>query len=1019
MEPKERNIKFIPDKELLLYKREKGEDSNDLLNTLPYVDALQQCINRIPEGDGFTIGLYGEWGSGKSSILTTLKERLVKDKDNPLKFVTYDAWKYSQDSFRRMFLLELQTQLGVKRSELMDRFYDNINEDVEVNRKINWKYFFSVILIVILIYALLVWLISLGTIESQTKSTCINIATLVSVFSTLAVFFKHTADDLKVTVQKSRLFAPEQFEACYQDIIDSVLNPSTAKQIWTKITGQKSYKKIIVIVDNIDRCSAQQAQELLTTIKTFMGKENVIFIIPIAVNALINHIVESSNKEADEKEANEYLRKFFNVALWIKPFHNDEMYDFTYHLVSKYNINLNPTSISIISREYATNPRRIIQLLNNLLEEASLYDADFIAKHESMICIISILREEFHNYYLKVVNNPSWLFEEPQQDYECYSKELATFWKRTKVTILSYKNDIESLDKILSNSNVFGNLPHDITTAIEANEIQTIKDFITDKPEVKSEVIDCLKDKLNKALTRNVSNDVINLLQTICTMLHDRMFDDYDITLFANLFENNYDWSHVIKYFEGEKVNKYLIEFSIALNSKNYKSLLSSLLDHWGLSVKPSVNGEKCNINIIDSIYYYCSIIDSSLIDTNTLDMFKNAYSLEPVKCFDYKYNEAELLFNNDFFHDLFRDVKDSNVFDDLGLNWQVQNISKQISFEEKPFNSYVNLLTEQMPNYKYNENNADKIKPYIEALTDLMQTYNGAQLVDNSKIKTFANRTFSSTNVQISYNNTQRRNIIVDCKSDNDTEALFVKFLKLSSILCGEITLDATSFADLMNCSSEIQIALIDVSVQLINNNVDIKPYRKSILAYGNYDDANYLILLSFLLQNDDEGNLRLESADATAQLSAILETVKNDDNDCKLETFITKVVENTNVKSIFFTVVSKYSKDELLKLPRKLQELAIDNFEDKIDEFENNTPVLSIIAQKGSATAISKLVKIITSKLLDPKTINDAVKLILSLHHCNKTSKNLIIATLENTDKEQLDKETKEKCIDYLRAL
>ena len=1018
MEPKERNIKFIPDKELLLYKREKGEESNDLLNTLPYVDALEQCINRIPEEDGFTIGLYGEWGSGKSSILTTLKEQLIKDKDNSFKFVTYDAWKYSQDSFRRMFLLELQTQLGVNRSELMDRFYDNINEDVEVNRKINWKYFFTVILFVLVIYALLVGSLSLSTFEPQTKSTCINIATLVSVFSTLAVFFKHSADDLKVTVQKSRLFAPEQFEGCYQEIIDRALNPSKAKQVWTKITGKKSCKKIIVIVDNIDRCSAQQAQELLTTIKTFMGKKNVIFIIPVAVNALINHIVESSNKEADEKEANEYLRKFFNVALWIKPFHNDEMYDFTSHLVSKYNINLNPTSISIISREYATNPRRIIQLLNNLIEESSLYEADFMAKHESMICIISILREEFHNYYLKVINNPSLLFKEPNEGKE-YSEELVTFWKRTKVTILSYKNNIESLDKILSNSNVFGNLPHNITADIEVNNIQAIKDFIKDKPEAKSKVIDCLKDKVNKALTRNVTNDVINLLQTVCTMQHEGMLDDYDITLFANLFDNNYDWRHVIKYFEGEKENKYFIDFSIILNNKNYASLLKSLLDYWGQHVKLGPEDKEYNKNVINSIYYYCSVIDSSLIDSYTLEMFKNAYSLEPVKCFDYKYNEAELLFNNDFFHDLFRDVKDSNVFDDLGLNWQVQNISKQISFEEKPFNSYVNLLTEQMPNYKYNENNADKIKPYIEALTDLMQTYNGAQLVDNSHIKAFTTKAFRNTNVQITYNQSTRRNIIVDYKSDNDTECLFIKFLELSSILCGDTTLDPACIADLMDCSAEIQTALIGKLVNLINNKVDITLYRKSIIDYSKFDDENYLILLSFLLQNNEEGNLRLDNVNATAQISAILEITKKGGDVKDLESFIINAADNPNVLSIFVTIVSKYSNGELLNLPRKLQELAIDKFEEKIDDFINNISVLSIIAQKGSASAISRLVKIITSKLLDLESTGDAVKLILLLHHCNKTSKNQLIATLENTDKEQIDNETKEKCINYLKEL
>ena len=75
--------------------------------------------------------------------------------------------------------------------------------------------------------------------------------------------------------------------------------------------------------------------------------------------------------EENETEANEYLRKFFNVSLWIKPFQNDEMFDFTQRLNDEYNLHLSKTSVSNISREYATNPRRIIQLLNNLIIEFS------------------------------------------------------------------------------------------------------------------------------------------------------------------------------------------------------------------------------------------------------------------------------------------------------------------------------------------------------------------------------------------------------------------------------------------------------------------------------------------------------------------------------------------------------------------------------------------------------------------------------------------------------------------------
>lgn len=83
------------------------------------------------------IGLFGEWSSGKSSILRTVKGRLESNQETTYKFIQYDAWKYTGNSFRRIFLLELQQQLHVKAFDKFFRFYDNINEDTEVKQITN------------------------------------------------------------------------------------------------------------------------------------------------------------------------------------------------------------------------------------------------------------------------------------------------------------------------------------------------------------------------------------------------------------------------------------------------------------------------------------------------------------------------------------------------------------------------------------------------------------------------------------------------------------------------------------------------------------------------------------------------------------------------------------------------------------------------------------------------------------------------------------------------------------------
>jgi KaiC/GvpD/RAD55 family RecA-like ATPase len=58
-----------------------------------YVDAVADAI-RGGQPPQFTIGIYGLWGSGKSSILRSLERNLREGHD--VIPVYFDAWRYEQ-----------------------------------------------------------------------------------------------------------------------------------------------------------------------------------------------------------------------------------------------------------------------------------------------------------------------------------------------------------------------------------------------------------------------------------------------------------------------------------------------------------------------------------------------------------------------------------------------------------------------------------------------------------------------------------------------------------------------------------------------------------------------------------------------------------------------------------------------------------------------------------------------------------------------------------------------------------
>lgn len=75
-----------------------GQDKEDKLNRIPFVDEIVELIDRYTEADekkdnhdGLVIGLEGAWGSGKTSVLNLLENRFQKKKE---KYVVQrlDSW---------------------------------------------------------------------------------------------------------------------------------------------------------------------------------------------------------------------------------------------------------------------------------------------------------------------------------------------------------------------------------------------------------------------------------------------------------------------------------------------------------------------------------------------------------------------------------------------------------------------------------------------------------------------------------------------------------------------------------------------------------------------------------------------------------------------------------------------------------------------------------------------------------------------------------------------------------------
>ena len=150
-----------------------------------------------------------------------------------------------------MFLYELRKKFEFEQTEDMKRFYSIENREHKIETKVNKSRLFAFIVFAFLslLIFLLVWF--LWDIKAAVPSG----VALVSLFFSL---YNWLFDNLKVSINKPLLFAPEQFEDCYHDMLSKAMKRHNwAQSILKWVTRglyNKEISKLIIVIDNVDRC---------------------------------------------------------------------------------------------------------------------------------------------------------------------------------------------------------------------------------------------------------------------------------------------------------------------------------------------------------------------------------------------------------------------------------------------------------------------------------------------------------------------------------------------------------------------------------------------------------------------------------------------------------------------------------------------------------------------------------------------------------------------------------------------
>lgn len=938
-------MKFIEDKELNLNEKE-----NDLLNGKSYVETLKNIIKNAPQTGTFTIGLFGEWGSGKSSIIKTVKDEISKNHKEfgSMKFVIYDAWKYVQDSFRRMFLLNLQKELKQEKTDLMEKFYCNKTVEQTIKLKFSFQKFY--LIFVMLFVASVVAIIALPSVSNDNNkiwTLSAFIGFIISLLGLLVNVVCRCFNELKTSTNAPLMFAPEQFEDCFKDILSNALkkNTFTAIRNWVKGNTDKN-DKIIIVIDNIDRCSSDRAYELLTDIKNFMGNyDNLVFIIPIDDTALKKHLIKNNNSNRD---AEEFLRKFFNVELRIKPLENVELYDFADNLNKKYKLNFRPDTISIIANDYATNPRRIIQLCNNLTSEINVLskscDKEFIEKNESVICKALIIKEEWPEYYRLMLSDNSMLKAQsfmPEKGKD-NDKKLDSFLRRT--FFLTQNVDISVIETILSNKVSFQNLPKNILDAISSFDIQPLIEYISISNENNDLCVKYLLDRLKKNMDReNYGSDVIKTFIALIAINEKSKLSDINNTKIQTIV--------------AEKIREFII-----FVPTQYFSTLGKYLNDLGNNnyfAKEIGQYFRANMenegNISDNVV---EMYKQLLITCNDINEFKE-YFLHWYKKSDKALSQLPLdakigllvtkgLLEYEFEH--IKDMSDKGlVIDDLEF------IAKYGNLEEEHIAAIINMIQSKV--LTYNGNNTEPMLSMLANVTNIIKNFH---ISDIKSFQTLYNNIFKT--ISISY----QQKTLLDGISDDDARKIVIDFLEASYISSfGKITTN-TQLKTLFEKNITISPYIISSIKNISNEQLPIGIFKDCILNTTNVS-VDYLYILEKLINEIKDEKFVIDDSIVKQKLEILIGNVQNPEQTTLINSFFENNISSNRIQEFFIQLVSVASKEIILTLSPKLQKYAFDNIYKNLEAYINEKPLLEAIADSNNKKYISALIQQIQTHLIN----------------------------------------------------
>lgn len=339
------------------------DEPSDIGRTLGfsrYSSVLAQLIKNSPPH--FSVGIFGAWGTGKSTLMRLIKEKFNDDPD--ILPVWFNPWRFENEEY--LAVVPLLRTIRLSLDEYVQRNPSSRPRKIKFLRE-------SIEF-------------SLGAFLNAT-----SLSVGIKGMAEAKIDFSKIVNSFKV----GNLPGSETNTIYYHSM----------DYLQKALSKFGSNFRIVVFVDDVDRCTPQKGFEVLESIKSLFDMQGIVFIIGMN-NESIDYLIEQ--KFGKKMNGFDYLKKIVQLPFQMPKWTKTDISDYLDSLIrsellgSDFQRGFSAPARKLLISAIEANPREVKRFINNIILAQLIFKKDI----EQLIAVNALrFRHEWNGFLIFIARD--------------------------------------------------------------------------------------------------------------------------------------------------------------------------------------------------------------------------------------------------------------------------------------------------------------------------------------------------------------------------------------------------------------------------------------------------------------------------------------------------------------------------------------------------------------------------------------------------------------------------------------